>query len=694
MDARTASEAEAGVLGRLVARRGGRLGLMSAALGIASAAVACSHAGGTGAGGTGAGATSTTAVSTGAGGGASASGATTSSSAASSSGNGWCAGRGNGGSCGSSSSGGGATGGLVLTVDLCAGPARQYDPPATPQPVSEYIYGINAGDFVATSTKWGLIRQGGDDDTDYNWTVDYTNSGADYCYFQGGATKDGNLAGRYTDPTGDTIAAALAKGEAFLATVPILDFVAAKYDRNTGWDTAANAGDACPGPDAACSNRSGSLRANVVDKAQGDPNFGETLTFAFAAGGSSTPTGSPAFVKNTMSKGSAFCSCPAGTKTCAGCSVAASPVAQDELVNFLKVNYASGGAPVFFDLDNEPNYWIGTHPEIYPNDCSSGSVPWDDVVDRNVAAATAVKNAWPAAKVFGPVVSGEGMSNGGDSSSPYFVAGKTEFSDHYLQKLAAASVAAGEPLIDALDVHYYTVGNSDAECLESPRLFWDPDATDISADETNSLDFDYGDHSYWDQYWYPRQVIPRLQKKVAAAYAGAKTAPPPLSFSEYNPGCETAISGGVAQADLLGIFGREGVFAASAWPLEAASGSYLVAAYDLYRNYDGQGSMVGDTTVRATTSDAKNTSVYAFTHTDDAKAVEVVAINKLSTPQAVTIQIASAPALHTAKLYDLVGGSPAVAAAAGAAPAVTCACGACTVTFTMPATSATTVVLR
>ena len=76
------------------------------------------------------------------------------------------------------------------------------------------------------------------------------------------------------------------------------------------------------------------------------------------------------------------------------------------------------------------------------------------------------------------------------------------------------------------------------------------------------------------------------------------------------------------------------------------------------------------------------------------KDFEVVAINKLSTAQPVTIQIASAPALHTATLYNLVPGSAAVVAATGAAPAVTCACNACSLTFTMPATSATTVVLR
>ncbi len=669
-----------------------------AALGAAVLAVACggSSAGGKTGGTGGTGTTSSTSGSMASSTGGSTGGSTTASSTTSSTSSGgpngiaaWCASHAS--SSGSTSSSGGA---LAFDVDLCKGPARQYQPPAGPVPVSEYVYGINAGSFVATPTKFGLIRQGGDDDSAYNWTNDYSNSGADYCYFQGASTTNANLAGRYTDPKGDTIPAALAKGEAFLATVPVLDYVSAAYDRNTGWDTATNAGDVCPGNDSMCPSRSGGVRANVVDKFQGDPGFDKTLTFAYANDGTATPTGSPAFVPNVMSKGSAFCACPAGAKACSGCSVGTSPVAQDEFVNFLKVNYASGGAPVFFDLDNEPNYWVGTHPELYPNNCSNGSVTWDDVANRDVKAAKAIKKAWSAAKVFGPVVSGDGMAYGGDYSSPHFVAGTTEFSDWYLEQVAAASATAGEPLLDAFDVHYYTVGGTDAECLESPRLFWDPNATDISADETNSLDFNYGDHSYWDEYWYPRQVIPRLFKKIAAAYKGNATALPGVSFSEYNPGCETAISGGVAEADLLGIFGREGVFAAMAWPLQSAMGNYLEAAYDLYRNYDGQGSVVGDTTVLATTTDAKSTSVYAYVHSDDARKVELIAVNKQGSAQAVTIRIASSPSFTTATLYDLVDGNPAVTAASGSAPSVTCASGTCTLTFTMPATSATTIVLR
>jgi len=605
---------------------------------------------------------------------------------------------GNSGAGGKATTGGVATTGgatssvasVNFNIDVQKGPASQYAPPAAPVAISPYIYGINGfGKFVAQKTKWGLIRQGGDGDSAYNWTVDYSNAGADYCYFQG-QSANGNLAGEYTAATGDTIPTALAKGEAFLATIPILDYVAAKWNRNVGWSDSGTS--ACPGTDSACPGRSGSVHANVVDSLTGDPGMGQPLSFA-----SSNPS-SPAFVSNSMAKGSAFCSCAPGTPTCTGCTTATNPIAQDEFVNFLKVNYGSGGAPVFFDLDNEPNYWPNTHPELYPNNCSSGSVSWDDIITRDVNAAKAAKAAWSNAKIFAPVVAQDGVIYGGDYSSPHFVAGTTEFADYYLQQVAAQSVTASTTLIDVFDTHYYTAGSSDTLCLEAPRLFWDPNATDISAATTNSIDFNFGDHSYFDQHWYPRQMIPRVQRKIAAAFSGKNIAAPSISFSEYNAGCEMAISGGVAEADLLGIFGRECVFAATAWPLQCTSSgcgnNFLVAAYDLYRNYDGNGAVVGDTAILATTSESKLTSVYAFASSNNANAVDVVAVNKNSSAQSVIITIADAPALTTATLYRLAGSTAAVVAVGGTAPAVSCSGGTCTLVYSMPAVSATTIILR
>jgi hypothetical protein len=143
------------------------------------------------------------------------------------------------------------------------------------------------------------------------------------------------------------------------------------------------------------------------------------------------------------------------------------------------------------------------------------------------------------------------------------------------------------------------------------------------------LDFGWsGLNNYFDTKWYPRQIVPRLLRKIAAAYPSGVV--PGLSISEYNGGCETVIAGAVGQADNLGIFGREGAFAAAAWPLQPLTNNYLVAAFDSYRNYDGNGTLVGDTAVGATTTDVANTSVYGFAHSGDATAVDIVAINKTS----------------------------------------------------------------
>ncbi|MGH7297035.1 MAG: glycoside hydrolase family 44 protein, partial [Polyangiaceae bacterium] len=413
---------------------------------------------------------------------------------------------------------------------------------------------------------------------------------------------------------------------------------------------------------------------------------------------------SPAFVGNAPSKpGGTFCTCQPGGSCSGGCAPSTTgTVYADELVNYLRVTYGSGGAPVFFSLDNEPNYWPGTHPEIWPYTGSpgcgtSGTVSFDDIVSRNATYAAAIKKAWPQTKVFGPVVAQDGIVYGGDYADPNL---PTPFSDYYLGKLAAASASAGAPLLDAFDVHYYTSGGSTSQCVQVPRMFWDPGFKDFTAAQTDSIDFGWsGQNGYFDTALYPRQMIPRLLGKIATAYAGNATAAPGLSFSEYNAGCEDSIEGGVAEADLLGIFGREGVYAATAWPLKTvANGStlvnYLVAAYDSYRNYDGKGAVVGDTAVSATTSSVADTSVYAFSHSGDAGAVDVVAINKTGAPLSVTIDVASAPALTAATLYALTASKAGVVAVGGTAPAVACTGGTCSLTITMPALSVTTLALR
>src|SRR5207249_2599021 len=93
------------------------------------------------------------------------------------------------------------------------------------------------------------------------------------------------------------------------------------------------------------------------------------------------------------------------------------------------------------------------------------------------------------------------------------------------------------------------------------------------------------------------KLIPQMKTWVAANYPGTKTA-----ISEYNWGGLESMNGALAQADVLGIFGREGLDLATIWdpPASSEPGAY---AFRVYRNYDGTGSAFGDTGVQAASTD-------------------------------------------------------------------------------------------
>lgn len=566
-------------------------------------------------------------------------------------------------------------GALTFSIDMSKGPARQFQPPALPAPIYPYIYGINGlGTFVQQKTRWGLIRKGGGKYSAWNWTNNYQNAGSSDCFWQGQADGGAGLAAAIVSDT-DTLPAAQAAGEAYLATVPIGDHVASAFDNDT------NANNLCP----FTSNCTGApVQTTGVNS--------NNLDFV------SVNPASPAFVPNAASKPGAFCSCAPSQPCDGGCSVSTNPVYQDEFVNYIRTNFGGGGSSVFFELDNEPNYWGGVHPELWPftgvPPCQTSSVTYDDILSRDEQFAAAIKKAWPSTKVFGPVVAQDGLiyAHSYDKDPHYPV----EFLDYYLGGMSKASASAATSLLDVLDVHYYNFqASTPSQCVQNPRMFWDPNFTETSASDTDSIDFAYsGLNNYFDTAWYPRRLIPRLFDKITMAYPAGGPQAPGLSFSEYNSGCEDVIAGAITEADDLGIFGREGVFAAAASPVLSLTNNYLVAAFDLYRNYDGNGTAVGDTAVAATTSDVEGSSVYAFAHSGDASLVDVVAINKTSAPVAANLSIASAPQLKTATLYNIVNGAAAVVPVGTPPPVVTCTAGACSLAYTMPALSATTIVLR
>lgn len=354
-------------------------------------------------------------------------------------------------------------------------------------------------------------------------------------------------------------------------------------------------------------------------------------------------------------------------------------VYQDEFVNWVDQEFPGSGAgsahPIFFSLDNEPDLWPATHPRIHPD-----ATTYAELAAKSIAYAAAIKNVSPDALVFGPVNYGwygyVALQGAPDAAG-------RDFQEFWLAEIEAAQQVLGARLVDVLDVHWYPeaqgggVRITGAETtpavvtarLQAPRSLWDPTYTETS----------------WiaqDSVGGPIALLPRLQGKIDANAPGTK-----LAVTEYNYGGGQHISGGIAQADVLGIFGREGVFAACEWPL-AGDESYLEGAFEMYRNFDGANGRFGDTSVRAGTDDIAGTSIYASVNSSDPEHIVVVALNKTAASIDASIDLVNPTPLLDAKVYRLVGANPSPVAAGDLVPA-----GGSHLADTMPAYRVNTLVL-
>jgi hypothetical protein len=108
---------------------------------------------------------------------------------------------------------------------------------------------------------------------------------------------------------------------------------------------------------------------------------------------------------------------------------------------------------------------------------------------------------------------------------------------------------------------------------------------------------------------------------VAKYYPGLQT-----GITAYNWGAEGNINGATTQADILGIFGVQGLDIATRWEVPDPS-TPTYKAMKLYRNYDGVDSTFGDISVSATGPNPDNVAVYAATRSYDNR-LTVMVINK------------------------------------------------------------------
>jgi PKD repeat protein len=308
---------------------------------------------------------------------------------------------------------------------------------------------------------------------------------------------------------------------------------------------------------------------------------------------------------------------------------------------------AANGGLKYYILDNEHSIWHSTHRDVRPTGATM-----EEIRDAMIAYSAAIKNVDPGALVVGPEEWGwsgyffsgfdqqYGSQHGWSFLPDRANHGNTDYLPWLLQQLKTRSDLDQRHVIDAFTVHYYPqgdeFGNDTSSAMQlrrnrSTRSLWDP--------------------NYVDETWINDKVklIPRLRGWVSTYYYAGT----PVGITEYNWGAEGHINGATTQADIYGIFGRESLDFATRWTTpDTTSPTYN--AMKMYRNYDGNRSTFGETSVSASsTSNADSMSVFASQRASD-QALTVMVISKVlsgSTP--VTVNVANFSAGSSAQVWQL-----------------------------------------
>jgi hypothetical protein len=320
-------------------------------------------------------------------------------------------------------------------------------------------------------------------------------------------------------------------------------------------------------------------------------------------------------------------------------------VYQDEFVALVEGKFPESRSDarrtVFYDLDNEPDLWSSTHPRIHPD-----AVTYAELIAKNIEYGDAIKRVAPQAKVLGFVSYGwagyVSLQSAPDGAN-------RDFLDTWLDAIAARGAQTGTRPVDVLDLHWYpeatgggqrvTVPDGSAAVaaarVQAPRSLWDATYTEASWITQSSTRG-------------PIALIPRVRDKIARRAPGMQ-----LAFSEYYYGGGADISGAIAEADVLGVFGREGVFAATLWPL-ADDTTFIRAGFAMFR---AAGGAFGDTSIHADSDHVDQVSVYAALDNGVWDRMTVVLINRSTQVRSAGVSVAHGVRFGRAEVWRLTSAS-------------------------------------
>jgi hypothetical protein len=481
------------------------------------------------------------------------------------------------------------------------------DPKKVLRPINPLIYGLaHASSDELDQTGATLNRWGGNPNSRYNWEVGNAwNAARDWEFRNYG--QDGDAIAAPSAMADQFVSNNVSHDVASVITVPALGWVARSGNRDRSSTGVPGHG----GPPLG-----GGASGATVDY---DPTSNRSATSIASFARKNGPFADP---PDTLD----------------------SAVFQDEWIAHLVSHFrpADAGGIRYYAIDNEPDLWSFTHTDVHPVDPD-----YDEELSTFLDYAAAIKDVDPGAQILGPTLSGwtglfySARDRGTDRYRTHAdrrAHGDMPFLPWWLDQVRRHDQQVGRRTLDVLDVHWYPqndgvfAGNTDEATnrlrLRSTRSLWDS--------------------SYVDESWIGDtvQLIPRLRRWIDQYYPDTR-----LAIGEWNWGADKTMNGALTIANVLGIFGREGVDLAAYWTSPSPD-SLGAQAFAMYTNYDGQQSVFGDVAVASASSAPDDVQIFASRDSSTGDILLMLLNQRPDTDLPTTVQITES-ATTVASMYRL-----------------------------------------
>jgi hypothetical protein len=295
---------------------------------------------------------------------------------------------------------------------------------------------------------------------------------------------------------------------------------------------------------------------------------------------------------------------------------------EDSTTDILKHWFGSGGLGLdstkirYWNMDNEPDIWSGTHDDVMPVQPSAESF-----MQRYFAVAKKARALFPGIKLTGPVCTTEWQwFNWGAAPVTGSDGKQYPWLQYFIKRVAEEEQSSGIRLLDVIDLHFYPSSTSPSNVVQYHRVFFD---STYNFPEANGVKVVNGG---WDNSIQIVNIFGRCQKWLNQ-YMGTGHG---VTFAVSETGTQlqndpNALA--VWYASMMGEFMNHGVEFFSPWNWEFG----MWETVHLFSRYNKSIS------VQATSSDEQNVSAYTTVNNNN-DSVTIALVNR-SQSQSKTVVI-------------------------------------------------------